>query len=65
MRTKEKSEASSQLFAVKLPTDLVGRLHLEAARSGSTIRSLVVSALDSHLPKNIRIVAGESDSRAS
>ena len=67
MRTKRNPEAvqQTQLFAVKLPSALVGRLHLEATHRGATVRSIVADALDSHLPKDIRIVVGESNSRAS
>lgn len=47
---------AAQLFACKLPVDLLTRLRLEAARRNQTIRAVVAQALDEHLPRKIDFI---------
>lgn len=51
------ARVSERVFAVKVPEDLLMRLHLEATRSDRTVRACVIAALDSYLPEKLEIVA--------
>jgi hypothetical protein len=45
-----------KLLGVVLPGDLIRRIRLEAARTDTTIRRVVMTTLDKGLPQSIRIV---------
>lgn len=56
MATDSKSRIPERVMAVKVPEDLLMRLHLEAVRSERTLRQCVIDALDDHLPQRIEII---------
>jgi hypothetical protein len=57
-------DANKIHFAAKVPKDLVGRIRLEAVRSGRRIQDIVAEALDLAVPRN-RIIAAEPSPRRS
>jgi hypothetical protein len=59
MRQTDKPAASRRLLSVKIPIGLSNTLRMEPVRSNVPIRDLVTSALERHLPRNLRVITDD------
>jgi hypothetical protein len=55
-----KNAARRKIFSCMLPPALIDRVHIEAARTRLPIQTLVESALEKTIPRDIRVVVRKS-----
>ena len=52
-----------KIVGVFLPSSMIKRLRYHAAQTDQTLRSIITTALDAHLPRNIRVVIDDKETR--
>jgi len=58
---KRELPEKGRTVGVNLPNDLVERLHLEAVRSGVTLREVVCSALNAYIPRSLKCITTQTE----
>lgn len=54
-KLKPETKKDSHMLTTRVSRELALRVHCEALRLGTSMRQVVLAALDNHIPKNIRV----------